>query len=619
MKKIFLLAGIFALLSTITIKAQVKIGDLTPPDSSAVLQVVSTDSTKGVLVPEMTEDKRDLIHNPADGLLIYNITEECFNYWNAADSAWQSLCGGLAKATYEVACSDISVNGTYVQGTALNGNNYLSMLVNVIKPGTYSITGTTTNGYGFNTSGTFLNAGMQTVTVPGQGQPVATKTAPKDTVRLSLTGLDSGCNEILIPVLSPSANYSLNCGSAVFNGAYVKNTALTASNTVTLSVNVTDISSGGTWAVTTGAPVNGISFSGSGTFPSTGNQTITLQGTGTPTTTDPITLTFTTNSGDGAATCQATVNMAYSNMTIAGFDGADLNYGYDLYSGAVSRNMLTASQTNFGTQATSMVKSSGFTVNATMANNPSDITFHNALAAKPDIVVIGYSFPWTTAKNTDLQNYLIAKGVVILMDENNNGGLQNFLRTLYANPSITVVNAAYDQVGGDPYGPFTLSSLTNDPILAGPFQPSGYTSLAGLGWGNDVGTGCVITAGLPSNLITYSTGLTTNTAAGVPGVTMFRDPNLNLFWVADGGFDSNLDGTAGVYGASATICPFAINNTANSVNIGGVTYPPYAPIPRTGWYGAPTTTTVYNSYVFANVMAWALNQAQFNGINSSLK
>ena len=40
MKKILLLAGVFAWLSVITIHAQVTIGKQTPPDSSAVLQVL---------------------------------------------------------------------------------------------------------------------------------------------------------------------------------------------------------------------------------------------------------------------------------------------------------------------------------------------------------------------------------------------------------------------------------------------------------------------------------------------------------------------------------------------------------------------------------------------------
>jgi hypothetical protein len=56
-------------------------------------------------------------------------------------------------------------------------------------------------------------------------------------------------------------------------------TALTASNTVTLNVNVTAI---GTWSVSTAPAVNGIVFTGSGTFTATGAQTITLTGSGTP-------------------------------------------------------------------------------------------------------------------------------------------------------------------------------------------------------------------------------------------------------------------------------------------------------------------------------------------------
>jgi len=592
MKKIFLSACIFALLNTMTLIAQVKIGDLTPPDSSAVLQVVSLDSTKGVLVPEMTVDKRDLIKKPADGLLIYNITEECFNYWNASSGAWQSLCGGVAKATYTVDCSAVAVNGAYVQKMTLDKNDYLSIQVDVIKPGTYTITGTTTNGYGFSTQGTFTETGIQTVIVPGQGQPVAGKNAPGDMVKLSLTGIDSGCSNIMIPVLSPSASYSLNCGSAVFNGAYVKSVALTASNTVTLSVNVSDISGGGTWAVSTNT-VNGISFSGNGTFPSTGNQTITLKGTGTPTTTDPITLTFTTNSADGAATCQATVNMAYSPMTIYATDGA-AGYGYGLDAGSES-NLFVTSKYNFGTMNNSTVKISNLTVN--FVPGAGDAALQSALTGPnpPDIVLIGYLWTWSASKISTLINYINNKGVVILFDESS--GVAGLFQQLYANPSISTTGpVGLNYSGGNAYGLYPLASLASDPLLTGPFQPAGYTTLGGLAIGSDA-NGSSIVSGLPSYVITYSTGYT---PAGTQ-TFMFRDPNLNLVFIGDGGFLSDPNNQVGPL-PNLIDCPFAVSAG-----------PQYSPVPRTGW----TNGTVYNSYLFGNIMAWALNQAQFHGINSS--
>src|SRR4030095_4076023 len=64
-------------------------------------------------------------------------------------------------------------------------------------------------------------------------------------------------------------------------GTYVAGTALTAANKITLNVNVTTV---GSWSVTTAPAVNGIIFAGTGTFSATGQQTIILSANGsTPT------------------------------------------------------------------------------------------------------------------------------------------------------------------------------------------------------------------------------------------------------------------------------------------------------------------------------------------------
>lgn len=69
------------------------------------------------------------------------------------------------------------------------------------------------------------------------------------------------------------------CSGAIVSGLYTAGTAVGTANTVTLTVTVDSV---GTWSVGT-ATVNGISFSGSGTFSTTGSQTITLRASGNPT------------------------------------------------------------------------------------------------------------------------------------------------------------------------------------------------------------------------------------------------------------------------------------------------------------------------------------------------
>ncbi len=61
----------FFLFNFFSSNAQVGIGTTTP-DASSVLDITST--TGGVLFPRMNTAQRDLITNPATGLLIFNTT-----------------------------------------------------------------------------------------------------------------------------------------------------------------------------------------------------------------------------------------------------------------------------------------------------------------------------------------------------------------------------------------------------------------------------------------------------------------------------------------------------------------------------------------------------------------
>jgi len=92
-----------------------------------------------------------------------------------------------------------------------------------------------------------------------------------------------------------------NCLNSTVAGTYTQGTALGAGSTVTIEVNVGTI---GTWTINSSAAA-GFYFSGSGTFTSTGVQTITLNGSGTPSATgDQV---FTLSVGGGTCTFTVTV------------------------------------------------------------------------------------------------------------------------------------------------------------------------------------------------------------------------------------------------------------------------------------------------------------------------
>jgi hypothetical protein len=169
-------------------------------------------------------------------------------------------------------CMSAVVSGTYTQGVALTASNKVDIAVNVTTIGTYDVTATLTNGMTFKGTGALLATGSGTITLTAAG---STPTAA-GTFNVPVTVGTSSCS-FPVTVVGP-ATYTVNCGSAVVNGSYAQDVTLTSSNTVDIQVNVTTI---GGYTIT--GSVNGMTFSNSGNFTSTGIKNITLAGSGKPT------------------------------------------------------------------------------------------------------------------------------------------------------------------------------------------------------------------------------------------------------------------------------------------------------------------------------------------------
>ena len=84
----FFLLWLFTLLA-VSQTRNVGIGTTTP-DASSILDLKAND--KGVLVPRVTTAQRLVIANPAEALLVYDLTVGCFFYYK--NTQWVSLCGG---------------------------------------------------------------------------------------------------------------------------------------------------------------------------------------------------------------------------------------------------------------------------------------------------------------------------------------------------------------------------------------------------------------------------------------------------------------------------------------------------------------------------------------------
>jgi hypothetical protein len=168
-------------------------------------------------------------------------------------------------------CASAVVSGIYVKDAALNTTNYVDVAVNVSVIGTYTITAAG-GGMIFTKSGAFITTGNQTVRLTATGTPA---TAGANVVTFSLPA--GGCT-FNINVVAPAV-YTVDCPSSLVGGTYQAGTALGASNTITLSLNIT---TAGPVSITTTA-VNGMVFSGAANFTTTGTQSLVLTGSGTPT------------------------------------------------------------------------------------------------------------------------------------------------------------------------------------------------------------------------------------------------------------------------------------------------------------------------------------------------
>ncbi|MDO5981724.1 fibrinogen-like YCDxxxxGGGW domain-containing protein [Flavivirga spongiicola] len=175
---------------------QVGIGT-TAPDTSSILDITST--TQGFLAPRMTQNQRDAITSPAEGLLIYNLDSNCFQYYKGA--VWSSCLG--ESQSNKLDCNSINSNGNYTVGVPLTIANTVTIDVLVNSYDTYNITTNTVNGYSFSASGTFSSLGVNTITLTGSGTPLAAQT---DTFTIDFTGTSLTCNVDITAI-----NYLANC------------------------------------------------------------------------------------------------------------------------------------------------------------------------------------------------------------------------------------------------------------------------------------------------------------------------------------------------------------------------------------------------------------------------
>jgi len=105
MKQFFTLLA--AVLLTASTYAQVGVGTTTP-DASSALDITST--TKGLLIPRMTETQRDAISSPATGLMIYQ-TDGTVGFYYYNGSSWE---GYYSKAEVDTLIANLQTQISYL-------------------------------------------------------------------------------------------------------------------------------------------------------------------------------------------------------------------------------------------------------------------------------------------------------------------------------------------------------------------------------------------------------------------------------------------------------------------------------------------------------------------------
>jgi hypothetical protein len=337
-------------------------------------------------------------------------------------------------------------------------------------------------------------------------------------------------------------------------------------------------------------------------------------------------MTITGNSADGATSCDINVVTCYKRKTYASI-GLH-RYGYtlgpdDAWSGIDKSRVweMFTDTINFGPKESSVVKiesisaadfklsagydnvqgwnalGTGSSLNDTMA-------LHNLLfeAPIPDIVFIGYynSSGWTgdtislaQAKMRLVRRYLDLGGVVIANIQLA-AAAKRMVEGLFNLDYITSKN---------PIGHvFNLTGNLDDPVINGPFG-----NVNGKYWGADCGDLATLTNLPQDQFYFYTNGPQLNPVSTVNiyvgDVTMARHKSLNFFWCGEAAWYATYYTQPT---GDNTISPFKIDPTTHK------------PIDKPG-YGATGGTniqyTVSNSTLMANLLYWALTQAEFYGIN----
>lgn len=225
--------------------AQMTGGNTVSPNPNTLLHVFENTSSlgKGFLTPRFSSTQRNSIPagSTEDGLLIYNTTENCFNYWkyNASTSSglWVSLCNGCMLPDLAIVYPKCNAailsnsSGNLILGEAASGT--INVPITVSTPGIMNAIYEVQNGVTFSMPQQNVTTATTSITINYTGTPVS---ATNINLPIKDTNGVVMCT-ITIPVVYGNGVYT--CTSATVVGNYTVRTPLNSTNYATVTLNVT--------------------------------------------------------------------------------------------------------------------------------------------------------------------------------------------------------------------------------------------------------------------------------------------------------------------------------------------------------------------------------------------
>lgn len=164
------------IVASYTVNAQVAVTtDGSSADSSAMLDVKSSD--KGMLIPRMTQTEIEAINNPANGLIVFNTTDDKFYAFVLADNKWKEILYGSVTITPIPTVYNPTTNKTWMDRN-LGASQVATSSTDTNAYGDLYQWGRGTDGHEKRTSAT--TSTLSSSDNPGHGYFITNTTNPKD-------------------------------------------------------------------------------------------------------------------------------------------------------------------------------------------------------------------------------------------------------------------------------------------------------------------------------------------------------------------------------------------------------------------------------------------------------